>query len=442
MVAAKIVGDLMRSFILAALLLSAKPAFALDPPADRTRIEASVEKAYPRLEAIFKDIHQHPETAFQETRTAALLAREMRKLGFDVTEKVGRTGVVAVLKNGDGPTVMVRTELDALPLEDRSGVPYASRAKQMVNGSETFVHHACGHDAHMAWWLGAAGTLAQAKDRWRGTVVFIAQPAEETLAGAKAMLADGLFTRFPKPDYAFAAHTTLEAAGSIMVKDGVASSASDALMLTFHGQGAHGSTPHRSIDPVVMGAHFVSDLQSVVSREINPNAFAVATVGSFQAGKVGNVIPDRAELRLSLRSYDPEVRAKLRAGVERTAKAAADMAGAPPPTLEVLGGTSAMRNDSALVARLTPTVLAAFPNARFEPASAPGYSASEDFAAFMEAGVPSIYYWIGGMDPALAASGKPLPAGHSPEFALAPGPAIRAGALLLALSVLAVAPAP
>ena len=433
----------MKRLALAVLLMAAQPAFAQDVAADKARIAAVVDKAYPRLETIFKDIHQHPETAFQETRTAAILAKEIRRLGFTVTEGVGGTGVVAVLKNGDGPTVMVRTELDALPLEEKSGLPYASRARQVVNGRETFVDHACGHDAHMAWWLGAAAALVQTRDRWRGTVVFIAQPAEETLLGAKAMLADGLFTRFPKPDYIFAAHATTAPAGTISVKDGVASSASDALKLVFHGQGAHGSTPHRSIDPVVMGAHFVSDLQSVVAREIDPNAFAVATVGSFQAGNVGNVIPDQAELRLSLRSFDPEVRRKLRTGVERTAKAAADMAGAPAPTLETLGETSAMRNDSALVARMTPVVKAAFGEAaRFEPATAPGVPASEDFAAYMETGTPSLFYWVGGVDPELIRSGKPIPPGHSPEFALTPGPTIRAGALLLALSVLTIAPAP
>ena len=337
--------------------------------------------------------------------------------------------------------------MDALPMEEKTGLPYASRAKQVVNGAETFVDHSCGHDVHMAWWLGAAQALAGMKDRWRGTLVFIAQPAEETLGGAKAMLDDGLYTRFPKPDYAFAAHTTPLAAGSVTVKDGVASSASDALKLTFHGRGAHGSTPQRSLDPVVMGAHFVTDVQTVVSREIDPQAFAVVTVGSFQAGTVGNIIPDQAELRLSLRSFDPEVRTKLRAGVERTAKAVADMAGAPAPTLETLGGTSAMRNDAALVERMAPVIRDVFgERASFIPASAAGFSASEDFAAFTEAGTPSLYYWVGAIAPETVAeaqrTGKPVPANHSPLFAPLPGPTIRAGALLLAVSVLTVAPAP
>jgi amidohydrolase len=433
--------------VAATLILAASPALAQGLSADKARIEATVDKAYPRLEAIYKDLHRNPETAFQETRSAALLAREMRKLGFEVTEKVGKTGVVAVLRNGEGPTVMVRTDLDALPMEEKTGLPYASRAKQVVNGAETFVDHSCGHDMHMAWWLGAAEALVKMKDRWRGTVVFIGQPAEETLAGAKAMLDDGLYTRFPKPDYAFAAHVSPDAAGAVMIKDGVASSASDALKLTFHGRGAHGSTPHRSIDPVVMGAHFVSDVQTVVSRETDPQGFAVVTVGAFQAGTVGNIIPDQAELRLSLRSLDPAVREKLNAGVQRTAKAVADMAGAPEPTLERLGGTAAMRNDGALIQRMSPVVREVFGSqARFVPANAPGFSASEDFAYFMEQDTPSLYYFVGGMDPAvleeLKRAGKPVPGNHSPQFAPTPGPTIRAGALLLAVSVLTVAPAP
>jgi hippurate hydrolase len=212
--------------------------------AAKARIDASLDKNYPELDALYKDIHSHPEVGFQEERTAAILAAKMRKLGFEVTEHVGKTGVVAVYKNGPGPVVLVRTELDALPMEEKTGLSYASRFQQTVDGKLTFTDHACGHDSHMAWWVGTAQALLAMKDQWHGTLVFIGQPAEEIISGAKAMLDDGLFTKFPKPDYAFAAHVGPGPVGEVSIKQGVVTSASDTLAVTFHGVGAHGSMPN------------------------------------------------------------------------------------------------------------------------------------------------------------------------------------------------------
>ncbi|WP_317151627.1 amidohydrolase [Sphingopyxis indica] len=417
------------------------PPAAFDVAAAKARINATLDRQYPHLDALYKDLHAHPEVGFQETRTAALLAGEMRKLGFTVTEKVGKTGIVAIYRNGDGPTVLVRTELDALPMEEKTGLPYASRAQQEVNGELSYVAHSCGHDSHMAWWVGTAAALVAMKDQWHGTLMFIGQPSEETVSGAEAMIADGLFTRWPKPDFGFAAHVAPMPVGTVLVKDGVVSSASDAIHITFHGVGAHGSMPDKSIDPVMMGSRFVTDVQSIISREKDPKAFGVITVGSFVAGTVNNIIPDHADLKLTLRSHDDATRKLLVEGVERTARAVAEMAHAPAPTIEHPNGTNAVHNDAALSARSAAVLKTAFgKDVLFVPASEAGGNASEDFSEFIDAGVPSIFYAIGGYDPAMIArckaDGKPLPVNHSPYFAPVPEPTIKRGAETLALSVL------
>jgi hippurate hydrolase len=366
----------------------------------------------------------------------------MRALGFEVTENVGKTGLVALYRNGPGPVTLVRTEMDALPKEETTGLPYASRAQAMLDGKQTFVAHSCGHDAHMAWWVGAAEALVALKSQWRGTLLFIAQPAEEPLGGAKAMLDDGLLTRFPRPDYALAAHVGGGMpVGTVVMKEGVILSASDALEIVFHGRGAHGSAPSSSIDPIVMGAHFVSDVQSVISRQKEAATFGVITVGAFQAGSVGNIIPDSATLRLSLRSFTPEVRSLLLNGVEKTAQGVALMAGAPAPTVTRLNGSAATQNDTRLMERLAPVLKSAFgPGAVSIPASVPGFSGSEDFSELAVSGIPSAYLMIGGDLPetlaGYKAKGVAPPTNHSPLFAPAAGPAIRNGAAALILSVL------
>jgi hippurate hydrolase len=453
----------------AALALGGAPAAAMDPAAVKAQIDGVLATTYPHLEALYKDIHSHPELAFHETRTAARLAQEMRDLGFTVTEQVGGTGLVAVYRNGFGPVVLVRTELDALPIEEKTGLPYASRVQTewsdprgvmlMPNPTSgrapraaaparlTFVAHSCGHDSHMAAWVGTAQALIRLKSQWRGTLLFVGQPAEETVSGARAMLADGLFTRFPKPDFAFGAHVGPLPAGAVILKDGATTSAVDNLAVTLLGRGGHGAAPSSAIDPIVIGAHFVSDVQTIISREKDAVAPGVITVGSFQAGTQANIIPDHADLKLTLRSTSPEVRAQLLSGVLRTAKAAADMAGAPTPEIDQTSGTGAVINDSSLAAKLAPALRRAFgKDFTFGAAQSAPVTASDDFSEFVAAGVPSAYFSIGATTAAMAADYKarnmPMPANHSPYYYPAPEPAIRTGVEVLSLAVMTAAPPP
>ena len=398
-----------------------------------------VNGMYPSLDALYKDLHANPEIAFQEVRTAAKLADEMRKLGFEVTEKIGGTGLVAIYKNGAGPTVMVRTELDALPMEEKTGLPYASKAKAQSNGRETFVAHSCGHDIHMASWVGTARTLLAMKDRWKGTLMFVAQPAEETVSGAKAMIADGLFKRFPKPDFAFALHSSASPHGFIGYKVGAISSNSDSLEITFKGRGGHGSAPDKTIDPITIAARFITDVQTVVSREKDPAEFGVVTIGAVQAGTVGNIIPDTAVLRGTIRSYQPEVREKLLAGIRRTANAAAAMGGAPEPTVELVPGGAAVVNDEAVVNRTAAALKTAFGDPKV--AQVRPITASEDFSEFVNAGVPSMMFFVGVLSPdevmaSLKPGGKPLAFNHSPFFAPVPEPSIKTGVEAMSVAVL------
>ena len=423
----------------AALIASqAEAAGKLDVAKAKAQIDAKLAGDYPHLDALYKDIHQHPELAFQENETAAKLAKEMRALGFEVTEHVGKTGIVAIYKNGPGPTVMVRTELDALPMEEKTGLPYASHATQMWQGKPTPVDHSCGHDIHMAAWVGAAQQLVAMKSQWHGTLMFIGQPAEESIGGARAMIADGLFTRFPKPDLGFAQHTGPGPAGGVSYRAGVNSSAADGFEIVFKGRGAHGSRPQLSIDPVMEAARFTVDLQSVVSREKDTAAFGVAGVGAIQAGSAGNIIPDQAIVRGTIRSYDPDTRAKLKAGLVRTAKAVAEMAGAPEPVISLDQGASAVINDAAITARTAPVFKAAF-GANAVEATSPG-SASEDYSEYVIAGVPSLFWGLGGIDPKVIAQyrakGQEPPGNHTPEFAPTPEPAIKTGVAAMTLAVL------
>jgi amidohydrolase len=404
----------------------------------KASIEASVEADYLKLDALYKDIHAHPEVAFQEVKTAAKLAFEMRALGFEVTEKIGKTGLVAIYKNGEGPTIMVRTELDALPMEEKTGLPYASRDKTDWNGQETFVDHSCGHDIHMASWVGTAKTLIGLKDRWRGTLMFIAQPAEDTVSGARAMLADGLFTRFKKPDVGFALHDGPYAYGTVNYRVGVGSSNSDSLDVTFHGRGGHGAAPQRTIDPVLIAARFIVDVQSVISREKDPTEFGVFSVGAIHGGTAHNIIPDEVALRGTIRTFNPEVRAKVLAGIERTARAVAAMSGAPEPDIKFTEGAKAVVNDEGVVETATNVLKAAFGD---KISTAPPVTASEDFSEFINAGVPSMFFNIGVYEPervaaAKAGTGPQLASNHSPQFGPVPKPTIETGVLAMTLAVL------
>ncbi|MEH2569229.1 amidohydrolase [Bradyrhizobium sp. AZCC 2289] len=430
-----------KPFLMSAALCVATflPAHAeMDVARLKATIEQSVEADYPKLDALYKDIHAHPEIAFQEVKTAAKLAAEMRALGFEVTEKVGKTGLVAIYKNGDGPTIMVRTELDALPMEEKTGLSYASHDKTVWNGRETFVAHSCGHDIHMASWVGTAKTLVGLKDQWQGTLMFIAQPAEETVSGAKAMLADGLFTRFKKPDFGFALHDGPFPYGYISYRVGIGSSNSDSLEITFHGRGGHGAAPQRTIDPVMMAARFVVDVQSVISREKDPTEFGVVSIGAIQGGTAENIIPDDVLLRGTIRTFKPEVRAKMLAGIERTAKAAAAMSDAPAPDIKITEGAKAVMNDPQVVATAEKVLKAAFGDKfRTSPPGTP----SEDYSEFVNAGVPSMFFNIGvyELERFVAANngtGPELPSNHSPLFAPVPKPTIETGVTAMTLAVL------
>lgn len=425
-------------FLAAAVSLLSQAALARELAADRASIAASLDRNWPRLDALYKDIHQHPELAFQENRTAALLAKEMRGLGFEVTEHVGKTGVVAIYRNGAGPLVLVRTELDALPIEEKTGLPYASHVVADYRGKPAPVDHSCGHDIHMAAWVGAAEALTAMKSSWHGTLMFIGQPAEETVEGARAMLDDGLFKRFGKPDIGFAQHVSPAPFGTLDYRPGIFNTASDSLEITFKGRGAHGSTPDASIDPIVEAARFVEAVQTVISREKDPNAFGVISVGSIQAGSAPNIIPDQAQLSGTIRTRDPRVREKLLDGVRRSANGVAAISGAPAPEVNVIPGGKLLVNDGPLTERTAKVFKAAFGDrAHYMPQ--PG-NPSEDYSEFILAGVPSVFWSFGGLDPKVLADykarGEPVPANHNPYFAPSPEPTIRFGVEAMTLAVL------
>jgi hippurate hydrolase len=292
-------------------------------------LDARIAKELDSLVEMYKHLHQHPELSYEEKETSALVAKELRQLGFEVTEKVGKYpdagrtgyGVVAVLRNGAGPTVMVRTDLDALPVEERTNLPYASRAKAPLDGNEVSVMHACGHDIHMASFLGTAQMLARMRDRWSGTLVMIGQPAEERGGGALAMLRDGLYTRFPRPDYVLALHSAADMpAGMIGYREGYALANVDSVDITIRGVGGHGAYPHATKDPIVIAAQVIVSLQTIVSREVSPLDSAVVTVGSIHGGAKHNIIPDEVHMQLTVRSYKPETRKQVLASIERITK--------------------------------------------------------------------------------------------------------------------------
>ena len=430
---------LLVTTAIAAFVATAAHAAPLNVPATLKTIDAQLDRDYPQLDALYKDIHAHPELGFQEVETGKKLAAQMRALGFTVTENVGKTGVVAVFKNGDGPKILVRTELDGLPMQEKSGLPYASQATAIYRDEKTFTAHSCGHDIHMAAWVGTAKQLVALKAKWKGTLVFIAQPSEETTGGARAMLADGLFDKIGgKPDYGFALHVGNGPAGEVAWKAGVLTSTSDGLDITFNGRGGHGSMPATTIDPVLMAARFTVDVQSVISREKDPSAFGVVTVGSIQAGSAGNIIPDKARIRGTVRTQDNAVRERILDGVQRTVKAVTDMAGAPPADVKITPGGKMVVNDQTLTDRTAVVFKAAFgKNAVVQ--DKPG-SASEDYSEFVLAGVPSVYFGIGGYDPAeiakAKAEGRQIPSNHSPFFAPTPEPTIRTGVEAMTLAIL------
>jgi amidohydrolase len=378
------------------------------------------------LMELYKDVHRHPELSMAETRTAELAAQRLKAAGFEeVTAEVGNTGVVGLLRNGDGPTVMLRADMDALPVHEQTGLDYASEYDGVM--------HACGHDMHVAWLAGAAAVLAGATETWRGTVMAVFQPAEETAAGARAMIDDGLFDRFPKPDVIFGQHVMPAPAGMIGVRSGVITSAADSFEIRMFGRGAHGSMPEASVDPVVMAAATVLRLQTIVSREVAAAQSAVVTVGALQAGTKENVIPDDAVIKLNVRTFDEAVRTHVLAAIKRIVDAEAAASGAPKQSEIIpLDSYQLVRNDPEAAVRVRSAFTAHFGHERV--VDIPPISASEDFGSFgSEWNVPSVFWTVGGTDPDAYREAKEagrlaeLPTNHNPRFAPVLQPTLETG---------------
>jgi hippurate hydrolase len=387
-----------------------------------------------KLESTYKDIHANPELAMQEHRTAGIAADWLRQHGYEVTDKVGGTGVVGLLRNGEGATVLLRADMDALPMKENTGLPYAS--KKVVtdkSGQETPVAHSCGHDMHVTWLMGATRILAENRDKWRGTVMAVFQPAEETGEGARAMVEDGMVKRFPKPDIVLGQHVLPLPAGQIGYRPGIFLSMSDNWEVTLFGRGGHGSSPEATVDPVVMAAASVMRLQTIVSREIGMTDSAVVTVGALQAGSSGNIIPNEARLRLNVRTFDDRVRETVLSAIKRIINAEAAASGAPtPPAFAMQGRFPLTYNDEAATRKVVDALkdrLGGEEVQEITPASA-----SEDFSEFARAwNVPSVYWAVGGTDRHTYAQAEKagrvneIPSNHSPAFAPVISPTLRVG---------------
>jgi amidohydrolase len=388
----------------------------------------------PTLEALYKEIHSHPELSMQESRTADRAATHLRKNGYEVTTGVGKTGVVGLLRNGEGPTVMLRADMDALPVREASGVDYASHVTVTdAGGNVVPVAHACGHDMHVVWLTGVTALFSQRRDAWRGTLVAVFQPGEETAQGARAMIEDGLFTRFPKPEVVLGQHVMVGPAGTVAGSAGSITSAADSLQIRLFGRGAHGSMPQASVDPVVMAAAVVLRLQTIVSREVAATDAAVVTVGVLQAGTKENVIPDEAIIKLNIRTFDEQVRTRVLAAVERIVNAEAAASGAPRlPEITPLDRYPLNVNDKQASDRIADALRRHFSTDRVRHTGpAP---ASEDFGCFgTEWNAPSVYWFVGGTDPDVYARAKAagrindLPVNHSPQFAPVIHPTLQTG---------------
>jgi hippurate hydrolase len=409
----------------------------------RAEVEKRVTAEFGSLEALYKALHTHPELSLQEERTSARLAKEMRDIGFEVTEKVGGYGLVGVLKNGKGPTVLVRTDMDALPVTEATGLPYASKERvRDKNGNEVGVMHACGHDMHMTCWIGTARVLASLKDRWSGTLVFIGQPAEEIGTGARLMLAAGLFKKFPKPDYCLALHCSpLFAHGHIGFTDGMALANVDSVDIIVKGKGGHGAAPHTTVDPVVLAARIVLDLQTIVSRETNPTDPVVVTVGSIHGGTKHNIIPNEVKLQLTVRTTKDATRKHTLEAIERIAKAAAAGANAPEPVVKLDPGeyTPALVNDAKLTRKTVEMFKETLGADKVH--ERPPVMGGEDFSRYGREGIPIFMFWLGTMPPERIAEsekegGKPLPSLHSDLYYPIPEPSIKTGVKMMSLAVL------
>ena len=430
----------MKRFLtIAMMLLAARTTLAQKAPASPAL--APLDGLMPDLEKLYLELHQNPELSQHEEKTSAKLAERLRALGYSVTTGFGGYGVVGILENGKGPTVMIRTDLDALPVEEKTDLPYASQVRTKDDaGNDVAVMHACGHDTHMSSWVGTATLLAKSKDRWRGTVMMLGQPDEEKDSGARSMLAAGLFTKFKKPDFAIAMHDSADLpAGIVGVPAGYVLANVDSVDMTIFGRGGHGAYPYTTVDPIVIAARTILTLQTIASRENNPLDPVVITVGSIHGGTKHNIIPDQVKLQLTVRSYKDDVRKKLLESIARIAKAEAAAAGAPKePLVTVLTGDSSTYNDPPLSKRLADVFRRAYGADRVtEPSPV---MASEDFSEYGRAGVPAVMLWVGGVNPAryqaAKAAGSPLPSLHSSQWAPDYSPTIRMGVSSLTLAAL------
>lgn len=395
------------------------------------------------LLTFYRQIHAYPELAFQEVQTSARLAKELRASGFDVTEKVGVTGVVGVLRNGPGPVILVRADMDGLPIIEDTRLPYASKVRTRDrDGLEVGVMHACGHDMNVACLVGTGRVLASLKERWKGTLILLGQPAEEIGAGAKAMLEDGLLNRFPRPDYALALHCDGRfPAGTANFREGQMQANVDSVDILVRGKGGHGAAPHATIDPIVIAARIILDLQTIVSRERNPLEPAVVTVGSIHGGTKHNIIPDDVKLQLTVRTMNDRARAEVLESIARIAKAAALAARAPEPIVTTRGEsfTPALVNEKELTQKVVAILRDAIgADQVFERPMSMG---GEDFSQFTRAGLRTFYWHLGTADPAAFAEskkpgGKPLANTHSPYYAPVPEPTLRTGVLTMSMAVL------
>ncbi len=420
--------------VAASIVLSVLCAAPFATAQERTAIPGPSEDLLRQIESIYKDIHASPELAMQEHRTAGIAAAWLRKQGYQVTEKIGGTGVVGLLRNGEGATVLLRADMDALPMKEDTGLPYAS--KKLVkgeSGEDVPVAHSCGHDMHVAWLMGATRILAENKGSWHGTVIAVFQPAEETGVGARAMVDDGMVRRFPKPDIVLGQHVMPNAAGQIGTRTGTLLSMSDSLEVTLFGRGGHGSSPQATVDPVVMAAASVMRLQTIVSRELAMTDGAVVTVGALQAGSSGNIIPSESLLRLNVRTFDEQVRERVLASIRRIINAEAAASGAPkPPAFTEQGHFPLTTNDVAATRKVVDAINRRRGNEQvqvIQPASA-----SEDFTVFARAWkVPSVYWTVGCIDRQTyeiaqkAGTFNEIPSNHSPQFAPVIDPTLRVG---------------
>jgi amidohydrolase len=426
---------LVKGALLAALSLASLPLPAT--PAPPSAVQDLVDKDYPSLESLYKELHLHPELSLQEEKTSARVATELRSAGFEVTEKFGGTGVVGVLRNGPGPTLLIRTDMDALPVKEETGLPYASAAHMLnLSGKDVPVMHACGHDIHMTVFVGTARTLVAMRDKWSGTLVLVGQPAEEMVVGARNLLTAGLYRQFPKPDFAIGLHDETELpTGSVGFTEGYLSSNADSVDIVVRGIGGHGSRPENAKDPIVLSAQIILALQTIVSREIHPGDRAVVTVGTINGGTKNNIIPDEVKLQLTLRSYLPDTRVHLVAAIRRICRGEAIAAGIPEelmPVVTVVGtGADSIFNDPVLTRRVRAAVTQALGAESVSSIEPQMYS--EDFSQYGRTveKVPICFFLIGASDPDKLAesrrSGMPMPALHSSKFAPVPEPTIKTG---------------